>query len=1780
MADDITTVLRFVGEARSAEAVIESLNASLERLRDTARDAFAGLAQVQERQVEASERSAGATRSLANEQQRAADAALRHEQAFARLLQAQGKSEDAIKVLQKALEGFTGSQIQAVRAQIQLTNLQNDYANSPLITAVRSQTAALQQFGAANLNVEQILKGTARASQQVGDSLADSTSATIAQAQAIAQIQTLSGDAAGATNTLAVGLKAVADQQREAIANTERFTAKVASGLQAGAAILNVISAGFNFFTAIQKESVGGLTEAEAAARVVSKAFAGAKAAAEAVKATFSESIPVIRQYGAEAKAAAEQVAAARTGGAETGEAFLARIRAANDAIVRSSQQAAASESAQAFLDKIRAANAAIVKAGHEAGKSFADGVRSGAESAEKAGETLGKSVEEGVRKSLEQRSPSRVLLRLGREAAESFAAGFEKGKEKLKAITAGDLVDTTQVRAATVATGGLVTALGLVAASVAAIAAASAVALPFLIKIGQAGIEANSQLEQAKIGIATVVASVGNLNRNGIKLEGVDALNAALPIARKQLDQIRIDALQTALTFEQIAPAFLQAVGPGLAAGLNLDQIRKTVIDLSQLIVPLTGNAAQLGQELRAIFSGDLGPDAQVAKALQITRQEIEAAKEAGTLADLLNKKLAAAAATGRLMANTFEAATSNLKEAGAVLAGTVTQGLFDQLKDQINKLLPQIFDTASGRIQIGPEFAGLANTLTEIFDRAGAAIADVIALTIDGIKGLSAFLADNEAQINRIINALDVTARTIGSLFVNVGAFIAEATAQLILFGAQIAPVVVGLTTLTGLMLAFGPGSTAVATALAVLSKGFVALTASLAAARTALVATSTFLLTTPAGWAILAASVAAAGLAYLAFADRAEDAANRAARIRIDDVGAQVERLDALRQQLAEAERLTGSQANLNAEQDRFSAILGSLPPKQQEFIKGLGDQKEKVEALTTALKGNIQEQENTARAQQIILTAGIAARQAEIDKTREQIAALDAELKRRRELAALGNKATREDVFADPEGATIIRNLAEEERNLALQREASNETLKERQKLQQDDIDKLNLTAKALNQTEQALLDARRAGGLTSDQFDALKRALDNARASGRGIGQAIDDISAALGGAKTAAERAKIALDDFFASGDTGGLRKRVTDTLNRITADTVKAGGTAGDALKELNQRIKENKEGIADTVRTLTAAEKIQKALNDRINPPTRSGGARRAAAARAEASAELKTLQILEKERELATRRESEQLKRSFDDRLLGIAEYTNRAIALDQALLKARLATLKEEEGAAVRSAKNKADAEAKRREVQLRANQAILDSELRQEELRRQRREAERRAEEEHAAALREIAEIQRRAEEAGVRDAVNEGRLGAVAGEERLLELERERFAERKLLLTEQFLLAGSNLEQQRKVNDELAKLAAERAAFEVEASGRIRDAQRNEAQEFREFIQDRIQGLINLRKAEIDAQAAQTALALQRRQISPLQAEQQEFDRRIQLLRIETAERKRQIEAEAESLRVKARRAGVLALAEVEIERQKNAALKAERDRAAAKEQALKEQQRAAQIAPEVGEDAALAIAGIESTLGRELTLFERLRVEAAITAQSLQQSLEPIGAVFVKMKDAIVDSLASTIAAFVAGKASIRQAAAALYAAALQPLKDFLIKKARTEFALALADAAIGNFAGAAKHAAAGVALSAAAGLIDAGGAAIAGGSGGGAVGNAISSGGAGSTAQAGPRVIEQDSGPRSQQPQPIVIRIRAETEEGVIVRRVLDDFRNDGQTRQVLRRDLLREG
>ena len=1799
MAEDITTTLRFVGESVSAEESIDRLTAKLQRLAEQTEATAARGIRLQSAQADSSARVARSSDDSAKAREREADAILRQEQAQARLLQVQGQTEQAIKTLQKALEGFTGSQIQAIRAQTQLTYLQTDYANSPLIGAVREQTAALGQYGITTAQVEKILKRTAEVSDTVGESLSDSTTAILSQAGAVAELQKQQGDAAGAAQTLQQALQQVQTAQEAAFDERTSARGKFTEGLRAVTAVVNALTAGLTFYTSIVTGVGTAQDEATVAGAAAAKAFRlaaeGAKAVGEAAVGATSKlrDMVAVSEQAANVKPAETAQASAQAAAAE----FLKKVQTTNEKIVSESlaqEQARAAERVAQSVDDLAGSYRRLTQEKKSAASKTKEEVRDTDELAA----VFRRLRDQQRRKGFSDTERGQGLIfqdialqvnrayetirdKFGAPLAQRIRDTFDEFKrtggavdavrDRFRALGRDSESTLAQMRQSGLGLGtifaGLAASLGLVAASVAAVGAASLAAVPLLVQIGRTGIQAASQLEQTRLGIASVIASVGELNKNDIKLTGIDALNAALPIAQEQLDKLRIDALQTALTFDQIAPAFLQAIGPGLAAGLNLDQVRKTVVDLSQLIIPLTGNASQLGQELRAIFSGEVTADAQVAKTLQLRREDIVAAKEQGRLAELLAEKLRVAASAGALMGQTFEAAASNLREAGTLLATQVTRGLFDSLRENINRILPQIFAVAGGKINLAPEFQGLANALTGAFDRAGDLVGAALEGIIDGVKRLSLFLAENERAVSQIVGAIETVARVALAAAGGVISFFAQSAAQLAIFGTQIAPIVVGLTTLIGLMATFGPGATVMAAATARLSFVFNALTASLAATRTALVATSTFLVTTPAGWAILAASVGAAALAYGAFNDRQQEVIEQADRLQLANLQGQFARVAELRKQIAEVDAFTGSQSNLNREQERFGAILSTLPARQREVIDALQEQTDKTEKLRSILQATVSEQEAQAKAQQVLLVQAIAARQSEIEKAEKQIETLAKELRAREELLKVGTRQVTELVGAGGEVVAVTRDIVAEESRLAQQRIESRGSLDDLNKKQAENVAKLRELLPLLGVTEQQLLDQQRAGRLTAEQFDLLTKAMRSTAQAAPGVADGAQLVTGELDKLTLRANEARSAMDALFQTGDAAKLKQQVTARLNELAGAAVKSGQGIKGATDALNAALQNAADPLSQQIKTLKEFEAVDRALQDRINPRQRTGGTRRAAQTETQRTArgEIDQLELKEKEAALAEKRISENLKAALQERFIALEAYTAQSIESERRLLAARLAILDEEARVAARTVTNKAQQEAKLADVRLRQAQAQQETDLRIQQLRDEQRRAEEQAEIEHQQRLQEIRDAFRRAEESGVRDAVSRGDLGRIEGERQLIALERERFAEREALLSEEIVRARESLAERLKLQDQLRLLAVERAAFEVEASRRVREAQSTEAGDFREFVAERVTALLRLRRAEIEARAAETALDVQRGAVNARRAQLADFDRRKELIRLESLERQREIERQAEDLRRQAEQARAGAATFLQIEQEKNANIAAEKRRAAAELQGLEEQRLALE------QSLAGGFTGLFSErLNLLIGQFGLFRGVLAGLSEEIEASIRPLDDIFKQAFSSFADGLGQIVQNYVllgkTGPAVIRRLLAEQLAAISKEAAVNAIKSLALGFMNLFTNpaAAGGYFTAAALWA--GIA----------GGTALVGR----AIAPSTSSGSGGVSGEGrndnGTRFIEQ-GGALRQEPQ--VILIRAQYQPGIIIDRVVEDFNANGRTRETLRRDLLRE-
>jgi len=220
---------------------------------------------------------------------------------------------------------------------------------------------------------------------------------------------------------------------------------------------------------------------------------------------------------------------------------------------------------------------------------------------------------------------------------------------------------------------------------------------------------------------------------------------------------------------------------------------------------------------------------------------------------------------------------------------------------------------------------------------------------------------------------------------------------------------------------------------------------------------------------------------------------------------------------------------------------------------------------------------------------------------------------------------------------------------------------------------------------------------------------------------------------------------------------------------------------------------------------------------------------------------------------------------------------------------------------------------------------------------------------------------------------------------------------------------------------------------------------------------------------------------------------------------------------------------------------------------------------------RSIELEASFGGDAAQAIAIQENLFGRQLDYWERLRVAAGAYANTLRQDLGDAMGRALNLTGVFTEAFSSAIDAFVSSGGSIKAAAKALAVGLASPYIDAAKAAAKYYAAMSIASFAALDFRGGILY-----------GLASAGFAALA------AVGTALISGGGAASKTVAPgtsgfdsrnaknekRIIEQGD---RQRPGPQIIIIRAETEPGVVVRKVIDDYRSNGPTRNVLRADML---
>lgn len=665
-----------------------------------------------------------------------------------------------------------------------------------------------------------------------------------------------------------------------------------------------------------------------------------------------------------------------------------------------------------------------------------------------------------------------------------------------------------------------------------------------------------NERFNQGVLQSAASLAANADVFRDGIKIddagEAIRALNEPITASIREVEKatrslVGVTEAETTQIFNTILsqsaklanqskefPDSIKAaeqLAPGLVATLGTLQI------------PLE----QASLEIRDLLQGSITDDTAIAKALQISNEDVRRAREAGTVVDYLRSKFEPFTVANAMAAKSVDGITSNIRGLIETSARAAGLPLYDQLVDQLARLEQflianedalQSFATAAvggvteaiapiGDVLIDELIPALGEFIAALADSAGG-LDSLASLAGEGIASGIKFLAmvlkgaaDN-ADLLRIaatLLAAQFAAMKLAALIQAVGAL---GAAFVGFTGANIAASAALGSTNAGL-LALAGGSTAATGGMAALSAGAAALGGTLMAALPPLIAIGAAIAAIKFAQVAsdlkkaneeIAQSTLDSGLAQDAALNAAQRTANaidrineakekgialtkeeinqykrlaQANQLRIDDAKAKLKKLEAQRAALEGKRGFFGiGDDAIDSQRNTLDAEIASTT----NTIETIEDQNAELSAAVGVdLSGSV------TTAEPALKNLGSVAEQmgdkiqSSFERATGGIGNLSENSEKASEAIGLINQAVEQGSLSTGEAIRMLQELADEDTILYEQRIEAQETLTQIQ--EQANEERLNNNLTAQSEVERAIAEGRIRDADGEAQLTALK-----------------------------------------------------------------------------------------------------------------------------------------------------------------------------------------------------------------------------------------------------------------------------------------------------------------------------------------------------------------------------------------------------------------------------------------------------------------------------------------------------------------------------------------------------------------------------------------------------------------------------------------------------------------------------------------------------------------
>lgn len=205
--------------------------------------------------------------------------------------------------------------------------------------------------------------------------------------------------------------------------------------------------------------------------------------------------------------------------------------------------------------------------------------------------------------------------------------------------------------------------------------------------------------LETEQIGMAGILSSMTSLHGESLKW------NSAMSMSKSIMKDLTVEAAKTAATSEELITTFRALLGPGLGAGMNIDEIKQLTVTGVNAVKSMGLDGRQLVQELRDLVQGGIqASSSTLATALGLTDKDIKAAKQSSEgLFKFLMKRLEGFKQSSTEYGNTLSGMLAQVKEGYALAQAQAVEPLRDAAKGILKDIRDVLY---TKDMQINPAF------------------------------------------------------------------------------------------------------------------------------------------------------------------------------------------------------------------------------------------------------------------------------------------------------------------------------------------------------------------------------------------------------------------------------------------------------------------------------------------------------------------------------------------------------------------------------------------------------------------------------------------------------------------------------------------------------------------------------------------------------------------------------------------------------------------------------------------------------------------------------------------------------------------------------------------------------------------------------------------------------------------------------------------------------------------------------------------------------------------